>query len=251
MGNTKEILTEIRELRSLMARLMGMPEQSGPENFSTEALDKAAKEFQKLSIERGEWVESSQISKYIKSAPYDVGNFIREEFAFTNCFKRGRTYYYFKEDIITLGKQLKERNVDLRRYMELKADQATFKKYIADILQNTDAKGKKKKFRVPEALRDITTSSPKMPAPEVLKAELEKLKEEFFQLKLSEYIDIYKGNYAMSKYLYNIQKYIEPTLRRRIGTWVGDFNLVNQLIEEITKKKENFIPVPEAELIRL
>jgi|GEM_PF-1119454 hypothetical protein len=250
MEDSKEILKELKELRSMIAKLTGIPDQSGKKSFSPEAVEKAAKEFQKLIIERDEWVDSYNISKYIKGAPYNVGTFIRDEFNFTNYFKRGRNYYYFRDDIIALGKVLKKRNVNLGRYMELKADQQKLEGYIASVFQNKGEKSKKRKFKVPKALMDINSTPPKLPAPEVLKAELEKLKEEFIQLKLSEYIDIHKG-YAMSKHLWDIHKFIEPKVRRRIHIWVSDFNLVTRLIFETTKKKEVFNPIPESEMIKL
>ncbi|MGP8216568.1 MAG: hypothetical protein ACLQQ4_13455 [Bacteroidia bacterium] len=251
MEDTKEILKEIKELRSLITKLTGIPDQSGKEPFSNEAIEKAAKEFQKLTIARDEWIDSYSIDKYIKGAPYNVGNFIRDEFNFTNCFKRGHKYYYFRDDIIALGKELKKRNVNLGRYMELKADQQKLESYITSIFQNKGEKRKKRKFKVPKALMDINSTPPKLPAPEVLKAELEKLKEEFIQLKLSEYIDIYKGSYALSKGLWDIHKFIEPSMRKKIHTWVSDFNLVTRLILETTKKKEVFNPIPESEMIKL
>ncbi len=251
MKNEEKILAELQALKTLIAKLIGTPDLKGENQFSIEAIEKASKEFRKLSIARGEWVESSDIKKYIKTAPYNGGNFLRDEFEFTNCFKRGSTYYYNKQDLIALGLKLKERNVDLGRYMELKADKDKFEKYVAGIL-NPDVKNtKRKRFKLPEYLKDITTSPATPPDPEVIRAELKKLKDEFFEHKLSEYIDIYKGNYAMAKDFYRFKKYLNPELTRKIYRWIEDFNLANQVIEELTKKKEKFIPIPEEKMIRL
>ena len=52
----KELLAEIKELRAAISTLIGTSDLLPEEQFSKEALDKAAKQFQKLSIERGEWV---------------------------------------------------------------------------------------------------------------------------------------------------------------------------------------------------
>ena len=251
MATLEKILSEIKELKNLIAKLIGTSDLGPIEQFSKEALDKAAKEYQKLSIERGEWVTGYDMDKCIKNAPYGAGKFIIEEFGFSNYFMRGKQHYFNKKDLTTLGKELKERHIDLRRYMELKQDQKMFEKYIATILENKTGKSKRKSFKIPLDLVDISTTPPKMPSPEVLKSELEILKNDFFENKMGEYIDIYKGNYAMIKRIYWIQKYIDPVIKRRLKKWIDEFNLVNRLIEEVTKKKENFIPIPESEMIQL
>ena len=127
----KEILSEIKQLKAAISKLIGTADLPAKEQFSTAALDKAAKQFQKLSIERSEWVEEYNIDKYIKNARYRAGAFIRQEFGFSNYFKRGQTYYYNKKDLMALAKELKARNVDLGRYMEYIEDQAKFKKYLS------------------------------------------------------------------------------------------------------------------------
>ena len=108
----KEILSEIRQLKAAISKLIGTSELPAKEQFSKESLDKAAKQFQKLSIERGEWIEEYIIDKYKKNARHRAGIFIRQEFGFSNYFKRGHSYYYNKQDLIALGKELKARNVD-------------------------------------------------------------------------------------------------------------------------------------------
>src|SRR5277367_6674788 len=104
--NTDEVLKELQEIKLLLAKIIGTSDQSVENRFSEEALDKAAKEFLKMSIERGEWVEDSDISKFVKNAFYRPGDFIRKEFAFANWFKRGREYLYSKKDLITLNQEL-------------------------------------------------------------------------------------------------------------------------------------------------
>ena len=83
----KELLAEIKELKAAISTLIGTSDLHPEEQFSKEALYKAAKQFQKLSIERGEWVNDSDITKYIKNAHYRAGAFIIREFNFTNYFK--------------------------------------------------------------------------------------------------------------------------------------------------------------------
>lgn len=247
----KEILSEARELKAMFSKLIGTSELPPSEQFSKEALDKAAKQFQKISIERGEWVEESNIYKYIKNAHYRAGAFIRQEFGFSNYFKRGQTYYYNKKDLIALGKELKARNVDLGRYMEYLDDQAKFKKYLETMGQDIKGKKKKKAFDLPYLLKDITTSDAKAPSADIIRQELARLKEEFFQYNLADYVDIYNGNHAMMKYIYHFQKYLQPELKKRCRRWGDNFNYANQALEAVTKKKEVFVPVKEDDMIQL
>ena len=85
-----------------------------------------------------------------------------------------------------------------------------------------------------------------------MQAELQKLKDEFFENKLDEYVDIYKSNYAIVKQIYYFEKYLEPKKRMRFSRWCNEFNVVNRILEEITGKKvERFIPIPEDKIIEL
>ena len=247
----KEILSEIKELRTALTQVLGISDLPPDQQFLKEALNKAAKEFQKLNIERGQWVADHSVGKYIKNAGYRAGAFIRQEFGFSNYFKRGQTYYYSKKDLISLGKELKERNVDLGRYMEFIEDRTKFKKYVSEAAQNNKGKLKNKSYKLPADLNNITTSPPPMPGASVIREDIKRLKEEFFEYKLSEYIDIYKDNYAMTKFVYHFEKYLEPGMKRRCKKWCDDFNYANHALEEVTKKKEKFIPVKDEDMIQL
>jgi hypothetical protein len=248
MEKQDQILNEIKELKSALTQVLGLASPSTKDLFSTEALEKAAKEYRKLSIERGEWVSSHDIKMYVKSASYNPANFIIKELEFSNYFKRGSTYYFKKQDLIALAKELKDRNVDLGRYEELKADQEKFKKYLENAKQN---KKGKKAFKITIDTKNITSDPVKLPPVEELKAELKKLREEFLQYKLAEYVDVYKDSYAMIKYLYHVQKYIEPGVQKRIRKWIIDFNNVNHLLTESKVKKEKFIPIKDEDVIQL
>ena len=247
----KELLAEIKELKTAISTLIGTSDLLPEEQFSKEALAKAAKQFQKLSIEKGEWVSDSDITKYIKNAHYRAGVFIIREFNFTNYFKSGRTFFFNKKDLIALAKELKERNVNLGRYMEYIDDQVRFKKSLAIAADNNKGKSKKKSFKIPADLKDFNTSPVKMPSADIIREDIKRLKEEFFQYKLSDYVDIYKDNYAMMKHIYWFEKYLEPGLKKRCRKWCEDFNYANHAIEEVTKKKEIFIPVQEEDMIQL
>lgn len=154
----KEILSELRELKAVLAKLIGTSDLPRAQQFSTEAINNASKQFQKLSIERGEWVEEYDISKYIKNVPYGSGAFIRSEFAFTNYFKNGKSYYYNKKDLISLSQELKKRNVDLGRYMEYLASRTKFKKCLEMAKENRKGKRKNKSYRLSDEVIDISSS---------------------------------------------------------------------------------------------
>ncbi|MDP1812821.1 MAG: hypothetical protein Q8K92_00065 [Leadbetterella sp.] len=245
-----KILQELDEIKCLLAKLTGTADLNYTERFSIEALDKAAKEFQAMNIARKEWIDEHSVGKFLKNAPYNyAGKFIRENFGFINYFKRGRTHYYYKKDLIELSNELISRNVNLKRYCELFEDKAKFQKCVNDTASNT--KGNKKKFKLPSGLKNINTSPPPPPSAEVIREDLKALKEEFFQFKLADYIDIYKNNYAMFKFQYQFDKYIKPELKRRSHKWCENFNYANHALELITKKREKFIPVKDDDMIQL
>lgn len=247
----KEILAEIKKLTSALTQVIGLNTLSEEDQFSKEALDKAASEFQKLSIERGDWVTESDIIKIIKNAPYGSGKFIREEFNFTNHFKRGKSYYYNKKDLMALGRELKQRNVDLKRYMEYKVDSAKFDKLLADAKSNNKGKRKGKSFILTDEVNNISTSPPPTPQLEIIKADIKRLKEEFFENNFSNYVDIYHENHAMMKFEYYFNKYLDSTTKRKCRKWCDEFNYANHTIALITTKKEIFIPVKEEDMIQL
>jgi len=243
----KQILSELKELKSIMAQLVGTTDKPVQDQFSKEALDKAAKRFKRMEIERGAWVKESDIGKYIK-ADWRAGSFIRSEFGFTACIKNGYYYLYNKEALQKLGQELKARNIDLGRYMEYKRSEAEFQKKLVN---NKKSMKVKRAYEIRADLKNITTSAPPLPDVELVKKDLEQLKTEFFQHKMAAYIDIYKGNHAMMKFIYHFEKYIEPQIKRRCKKWCEDFNYANHALELITKKKETFIPIKEEEMIQL
>lgn len=246
-----ELLIEIRQLKHALAHVLGVADLPEGQQFSEETLDKVAKEFQKLRIEREEWISDSDISKYIKNAGYRAGNFIREKFNFTNYFKYGKTYYYNKNDIIALGKELKARNVSLGRYMEFIESRDRFKKQLEDAKRNNKGKHKGKSFKLSSDVRDVQTSAAALPDASIIRDDIKRLKEEFFEEKFGDYIDIYRNHYAMLKHIYFFEKYLEPGLKRRCRKWCDDFNYANHALEMVTKKKEEFIPVKEDDMIQL
>jgi hypothetical protein len=243
----KQILAELKELKSIVAQLIGTSELPTQDQFSKEALNKASKLFLKLAAQRGEWVRENELGKYLK-ADWRAGSFIRSEFGFNACLKEGHYYLYNKKALQKLGQELKARNIDLRRYMEYQRSETEFQKKM--VANKKSSKGKRP-YEIPNALKDITTSAPPVPDVELVKKDLEQLKTEFFQYKMVEYIDIYRGNHAMMKFVYHFEKYIDPQIKRRCKKWCDDFNYANHALELITKKKDTFVPVKEEDMIQL
>ncbi|MCU7550414.1 hypothetical protein OCK74_14935 [Chitinophagaceae bacterium LB-8] len=245
-----QVLNELKDIKNILAQLVGTADLQLEEQFSKEAIDKAAKVYQKLQIERGEWVGDSDISKFIRSAPYRPGSFLIKELGFTAYFRKGHNFYFQKKALQALAEELKQRNVNLARYIELKADQEKFKKTISKVSSSKGRKSKKP-YEFPSDVKDITTSPIPVPSVELVREDLKRLKEEFFECKLSEYIDIYNGNHAMMKFIYHFEKYIKPEVKRRCKKWVDSFNYANHALELITKKKEIFVPVKEEDMYQL
>lgn len=227
-----QILKEIREIRRLLSRLIGTSDLPTRKQFSQETLDKAAQEFKNLSIERGEWITNDEISKIIKKAPYNAGKFIIVKFGFTNYFKRGHILYFNRKDIIALNNELKKRNINLKRYMELLDDQEKFKKYVASI-RNQKGKKKRKIFHIPEGLRDIETIPYTPPSKDIINKHIADLKEEFQKSNLSEYIDVYNDSYAMFKFEYCFDRYLDAGMKKLCKTWCFEFNYAHDALKEI------------------
>jgi len=247
----KQILAELKELRSLMAKLIGSSDFPLEERFSIEKVERAAKEFKGLLVKRGEWIVEFDLPKYLKGAPYGIGKFIREEFSFSNYYKQGQSYYYNRKDVQALAKDLKDRNVHIGRYIELKADQENFKKKIGSAALNKRAAIKKLPYSVPNNLSEIPVSDSPKPQLALIKDDLKTLKNEFFEYKLSDYIDIYKNSYALVKFEYSFSKYYPDDIKRRCRSWCERFNYANHALELLTQKRNKFIPVKDEDMFEL
>jgi hypothetical protein len=227
-----KVLEELKQIKLILSKITGTEGLPEKERFSDEALEKAAKEFQNLVIKRGEWISNNDIDEVFKKTLWRAGEFIIEKFKFRNYFKRSKILYFNKKDLIALRNDLKDRRVDLRRYMELEEDKEKFEKYIAEI-NLPKGKGKTKSYQIPEELQDIETKPYIIPEGNI-KTDIEKLKEEFRNKKLAEYIDIYeKGTYAMFKDLYYFDKYLEAGLKRDCKNWCNRFNYANNALKKL------------------
>lgn len=251
MENQEAILAEVREIKSTLAMLIGTNNLDMKQPFSIEAIEKAAKSFQKLSIERGLWVEEYDISKIIKNAPYRAGKLLREELHFKNYFKRGQQYYFYKPDLIALAAELKSRNINLERYKELKESETSYAKYWEPVMKNPSF-GKGKPFKLPKGVKNIEEKEVLLPPLENVKAEIKKLKEEFFEEKLDQYIDIIRNNHALGKNSFYLDRYGDKRIMRRVRKWCDDFNTAHAALRLITKKTpDEFIPMRDEDMIEL
>jgi len=237
----EKIIFELQELRRLFSYMIGTADLPAQERFSVAALDKAAQAYTAMTMARGEWVAEEDFEKYLGPCPHRAGNFLREHFDFRRAIKKGHYYLFYKPDLIAFGQELKTRNIDLKRYKELLDDQAEFSKKLSALQASASKNLKAKSFQVPAGLNNITTSEIPKPDATVIKAHLAQLKLSFKEEKLSEYIDVYKGTYAMVKHMYFLEKYLEPGLKRRCQKWCEAFNYANHALEIVTGKKEKFV----------
>jgi hypothetical protein len=230
------VLHEVMKIRSLISQLVGTNDLPVKEKFSKKAIAKAAKEFQKLSIERGEWLASHELHKIFDGAYWDAGKTIIEKFEFTNYFKRGSTKFFNRKDLIALKKELKEKNINLKDYIELLKDQEKFEKLINNINLPKGTKTKKH-FKIPASLKDIHFK-PYMVSDEPIRKEIEALMEEFKKFDLSEYIHLYESRtQAYFKYDYSQDRYLKPELKKYCKDWCFKFNYANNALKRIDEIK--------------
>jgi len=229
---SEKILKEVKQVKTLLAAVVGTQDLTKREQFSKEALRKAASEFRKLQVTRGEWILDREISKVIRSAPYYSCQFIIEKFGFTNYFKKGRSYYFNRKDLVALNKELKARKINLATYMELDEDKEKFNKYVLELKQG---KKKRPRFKIPENLKNIETQPYNHPPKEKVLDHLKSLMDEYDRDKLVEFIDIYDGSYAMVKHIFHFDRYLDKDLKKQCSKWCFEFNYAQKARNEIKK----------------
>ena len=228
-----KILSEIKEIKTLLSKIIGTSDLPIKQRFSKEAIQKAAKEFRVLQIKHNEWVVDYEIHKVIRSAPHSAAKFIINNFEFTNYFKYGHSLYFNRNDLVALNKELKKRNVNLKRYIELIEEQEKFQKKVEEV---KTSKKKGKGFRIPEELRDIELTKSSPPDIEIVKNHIEKLKKEFTERNLSEYVEKYE-TVAFMKTPYYFQRYYPEEKFKICRKWCEDFNYANSALREIINTK--------------
>lgn len=239
MKTQEQILRELSEIREAIVRIAGTSALPPEEQFSEASLDKVALELKKLSIKRGEWIDDGDLSRYFKGV-YNGGRFIRETFGFNDFFKKGKSYYYRKSSIIRLSQELKSRNVDLARYMELKESEAKFQEKVSAVAAANKKQKKKPPYQLPDSLKDITTED-FHPAVEIVEAELSKLREQFTKENLSKYIDVY-GVHAMMKFRYPFSGFAEKEIKSKCRRWCDQYNMACDALSKLSGKGKKFTP---------
>lgn len=233
-----KILEEIKQIRKLLSELVGTSDLPVSERFSKDAVAKAAREFQKLSIQRGEWISSHDIDSVIRHAPFRAGYLIIEKFGFTNYFSRGKQLYFNKKDLVALNKELKQRNINLAKYSELLADKEKFENLLKRINLPKGTKTKKH-FKIPEGLQDINSKPYSAPNEELVRAEIQTLTETYIKFNLSEYVDLFdKKTHALFKMDYWFDRYLKPDLKKFCKDWIFKFNYANYALKRILELKE-------------
>lgn len=243
----EDVISRLQEIKSILSKLLYTSDLEPKDQFSTEALDQAAKAFLKFRTERGEWISEDELEKYFKDC-WHPGNFIRENFHFNDYYKHGRTYFYRKKSIQRLAEELKTRKVDLNRYIEYINSQASFENKMEEY--KIRKKGKHN-YSLPIDLKDIQTDDPPKPDVQSVKDDLKRLRDDFLSHNLSEYIDIYRESYAMMKSMYYIDKYIPSATKSMCRKWCDNFNYANHAYKLLTKKKAKFIPVKDDDMFEL
>lgn len=240
MENNDLILKELAEIRNIFADLIGTKELTKKEKFSKEAIGKAAIEFKKLSTQKGKWINGREVSYLFKDSPYDTGNFIVENFEFTNYFIRGRSRLYNKKDILALRDELRKRNVDLAKYIELVRDKEKFQRYIDSAKKNKGAS-----FTIPDELMDVQLSAYPTPSISTVQAHIKTLLEVFRILGFKKYIDLFENStYALYKFDGSLDQLIDPETKGKCLKWCLDFNYANRalnLIKELPLKSDDEI----------
>ena len=226
-------LKEIKEIRILLSRIIGTSDLPDSDRFSKKALDEAADHFKVLAIKRKEWISGYETSSIIRNAPYNAGKFIIENFDFKDYFKRGKSLYFNRKSILALNRELKARNIDLKRYIEYIDDKNKFEKYIASV---KISKGEKRglHFYIPKGLENIFTSPPPAPSIDLVKDHLTRLRNEYAENKYSNYIDVYENNYAMIKFEYLWNQYMNSEIKKNIKKWCQEFNYANEAFKSLT-----------------
>ena len=237
LSREDKILAELQQLRRLFTVLLGTEELPAKEKFSRAAIAKAAKDYRKMQAERGEWISSGEVNNIIKHAPYNPAKMLIEEFQFKNYFKRGSTYYFKKKDLQDLNLELKERNINLKVYEELLQDNEKFQKYIESVSQSEGIK-KRRRFMIPEGLENIFSKPYSAPNEELVRNEIKALWKEYEEFNLSEYVDLYyKKTYAVFKYIYHWDRYLDPKIKKLCKGWCEKFNYANTALKKILEQK--------------
>lgn len=232
-----KIFTELAQIKKVLTHIIGTSELAPSKQFSIEALNKAAKEFKKLNTLKNGWIKDYDVRKYFPGCVTGVGKFIRDEFEFSYYFTQGGAIYHNKKAIIELSKELKSRNVDLSRYMELRKEQNQLEKNIKAAALRKKSKNKGKSYKLKQGLKDISISDYQFPSKEVVKQDIKDLKKQFHRESLGDFIEVY-SDYAMVKFGSQLKKYMVEAAQKKCQTWCNKFNKANYALKLITEHEK-------------
>ncbi len=224
----KEVLAELSEIKKILSHIVGTTDLPAPQKFSKAVLDKAARLFKKMALAEEQWVKSYEICNYFENCfGYEIGKFIRDEFAFSNYYSKGGATFYFKKDLMKLADELKSRNVDLATYMELRKGQALIEKKMLELAaKNRDERIKrkrKKNYSLPEELKYIKLSDFKLPDRNVVEQEVGQLMLEFKNGNYARYINFYDDS-AYITYNDKIREYLKGVEGKVYRSWCKKYN---------------------------
>ena len=238
LNREDEVFSELKQIRKILSAIIGTSDLNEKEKFSQEAITKAAKEFQKMQIERGEWVGGYDIRKVIKHSTYNSPKLLIDQFQFKNYFKRGNKYYFNKSDLVELNKELIKRNIHLEKYEELLQDKEKFQKYIQSISAKKLDKTIKR-YKIPKELENVYSVPYSLPIEQQIRDEIKTLLGEYKKFDLSTYVDLYeRKTYSMFKYQYEFDRYLKPELKKLCKDWCFKFNYANNALMRILELKK-------------
>lgn len=239
----KSVFSEITEIKRILSHLVGTANLPSEQQFSKAALDKAAKLFVKMKVVEDQWITNGQLGTYFKSGyGYELGKFIREEFEFTNYYTKSSAYYYNKKDIINLAEELKSRNVDLGKYMQLCQSKEHLAKKLLEIAsKNRDArvkaKGKTKAYKLSDDLKNIQFSDYGLPEMSLVEQDIKKLMLQFNESNFKKYIDFYR-DIAMVTYDSSIRDYLPNKTYSACQSWCNKYNKAKHAFNYIKEHQD-------------
>jgi hypothetical protein len=237
----EQILSEIIEVKKILSRLVGTSDLPKSKQFSTQALNRAAKEFKKLIKTENEWVKQYDLHTYFPDCGDGLGKFIREVFGFSNYFTQGAAIFYSRRDIVALSDELKSRNIELATYIKLRRGEAQLHKGIQTAALRKKAKGKKKSYKLEDCLNNIKISDYNFPERVVIQQEIKKLMQQFETNKLGLYINVF-DDFAMSKHGSRMKDYVPEKARKMSRTWCNSFNAAHYALKLIAEHEQQSRP---------
>ncbi|UAY55667.1 hypothetical protein [Arachidicoccus terrestris] len=230
-----------------MGKLLELSDLATDSKFSMQKVESAAKSFLKFQSERGQWIAEDSLEKYFKGC-WSAGKFIREHFGFNDWIKYSYSYLYNRKSIERLADELKKRNVDLQRYTEYVASQALFQKKMDEFFEK---KKGRYAYLLPDDLADIQTTDVPKPDVKLVQDDITELRKEFDEFKMIEFIDVYKGHYAVLKTDYSFYKYRDSELIDRCKKWCHNFNYANEALKLLTNRNVKFNPIKDEDMLEL